>query len=82
MSYRNITVDGKHYRYTVGRTHVKVRGMEAARIEDVGHMEDICCECCGLPLRELQRPITGEPDEYKWCVVHPSDVAAYIRRAA
>jgi hypothetical protein len=27
MSYRNITVDGVDYKYTVGKSHVKVRGL-------------------------------------------------------
>lgn len=29
MSYRKIEVDGDTYEYTVGRTHVKVRGWAA-----------------------------------------------------
>ena len=28
MSYRNITVDGTHYQYVIGKTHFKVRGLE------------------------------------------------------
>ncbi|QJA43097.1 hypothetical protein [Phaeobacter phage MD18] len=82
MSYRNITVDGKDYKYVVGRTHVKVRGMEAVPKEDVGHMEDVCCECCGEPLRVLHAPITGDPNEFKQLRVSPADITAFIRRAA
>lgn len=36
MPYRKIEVDGITYHYTVGRTHVKVRGVGAATIEEVG----------------------------------------------
>lgn len=35
MSYRNITVDGVDHRYTVGRTHVKIRGMQAVPIKRI-----------------------------------------------
>ena len=36
MGYRNIEVDGKTYEYTVGRTHLKVRGFRAILNEQVG----------------------------------------------
>jgi hypothetical protein len=29
MSYRKIVVDGTNYKYTVGRTHVKIHGKAA-----------------------------------------------------
>lgn len=40
MSYRNIDVDGVQHKYTVGETHVKVKGMQAAPKEKVGHVID------------------------------------------
>ena len=36
MGYRNIEVDGRTYEYTVGRTHLKVRGFRAILKEEVG----------------------------------------------
>jgi len=38
MSYRKITVDGKDYQYTVGRTHVKVHGFDAVSKESIGQI--------------------------------------------
>lgn len=35
MSYRKITVDSKEYLYTVGKTHVKIHGMQAVPIEQI-----------------------------------------------
>lgn len=36
MSYRKIVVNGTTYKYTVGRTHVKVSGVGTAPKEDIG----------------------------------------------
>ena len=35
MRYRKITVDSKEYLYTVGKTHVKIHGMQAVPIEQI-----------------------------------------------
>lgn len=35
MAYRKIVVDNKEYEYTVGKTHVKIRGMQAVPIERI-----------------------------------------------
>lgn len=35
MSYRNITVNEKQYKYVVGRTHLKVHGYPAVRKENL-----------------------------------------------
>ena len=35
MSYRKITVDSKEYLYTVGKTYVKIHGMQAVPIEQI-----------------------------------------------
>jgi hypothetical protein len=36
MAYRTINVDGTEYEYTVGRTHLKVKGVGVAAIGEVG----------------------------------------------
>jgi hypothetical protein len=41
MGYRNITVDGVEHHYTIGRTHVKVQGMQAAPKESIGNVESM-----------------------------------------
>jgi len=38
MSYRNITVDGVDYKYTIGKTHVKVRGLGVWPKADLGEI--------------------------------------------
>jgi hypothetical protein len=40
MAYRKIDVNGKTYEYTIGRTHLKVKGMGAVLKEQVGHIVD------------------------------------------
>ena len=40
MSYRNITVDGVDYKYTVGQAYIKVRGLGAWLKEDIGEVID------------------------------------------
>jgi len=65
MAYRTITVDDKDYQYTVGRSHVKVRGFETALLEMVG---------------KIRKVYDGPFDEYYWAVsVRPTDIAAWIR---
>lgn len=62
MAYRKIEIDGTTYEYTIGKTHVKVKGLEAAPKEKVGEMEweDWRCECCGESYASLGRgPETG-----------------------
>ena len=36
MSYRNITVDGVEYQYTIGRSHVKIKGHSVVEKADIG----------------------------------------------
>lgn len=38
MSYRKITVNGIDYQYTVGETHVKIRGIGTWLKEDIGEI--------------------------------------------
>ena len=40
MSYRKITVDDKVYEYVVGKTHTKIKGLEAVRKIDIGYVID------------------------------------------
>lgn len=40
MSYRKITIDGTEHLYTIGRTHVKVRGRQAVLKEHVGERQE------------------------------------------
>jgi len=51
MSYRKIEVDGKTYEYTVGRTHLKVKGVGVIEREKIGYSRNIPCECCGEPTK-------------------------------
>ena len=46
MAYRNITVEGKDYQYVVGKTHVKVRGLEAVEKSGIGDEYVKDCGCC------------------------------------
>jgi len=78
MSYRKITVNGVEHQYTVGKTHVKVRGMQAVPKKDVGSLHDAVCECCGEPAYLMY----GDPREYHQVLrVLPSDVAHFIEHA-
>lgn len=36
MSYRKLKIDEQEYQYTVGKTHTKIRGLEAFKNEDIG----------------------------------------------
>lgn len=40
MSYRKITVDGTEYEYTVGRSHVKIKGVGSWYKHEVGYVID------------------------------------------
>lgn len=53
MSYRKIEVDGVEYQYTIGKTHVKVRGLGVWSKEDIGDSVAKQCECCGESLEHL-----------------------------
>jgi hypothetical protein len=69
MSYRNINVDGIAYKYVVGKTHVKIRGMNAVAKQKIGIYEDSLCDCCGMQLHEDDVALR----------VFPSHIASYIR---
>jgi hypothetical protein len=59
MTYRKIDVNGTTYEYTVGRTHIKVRGLGALPKHGNVTMIPLHCECCYEPLATLypNRPI-------------------------
>lgn len=40
MAYRKIDVDGSTYEYSIGRTHVKIRGFNAVLKEKIGEPVD------------------------------------------
>lgn len=66
MAYRKIEVDGKSYEYTIGRTHVKVKGVGVATLDEVGRQIDVENYC----------------DADSWTTntaVQPADVARFIR---
>lgn len=77
MSYRTVTVDGKDYQYVVGKTHVKIRGLQAVLKEEVGKERKApeYCECCGEPLSALYSDYVPP----KRLQIHPEDVVAYIK---
>lgn len=79
MSYRKITVDGVEHQYTVGKTHVKVHGMQAAPREQIGELFDNLCPCCGQPDYILY---DAKRENHQHVRVHPSHVAAFIKAHA
>jgi len=80
MSYRKITVDGKEYEYTVGRTHVKVKGVGVWLKEEVGEKLARICACgCGEPMDILYSEEKLSEYDYRY-TVHPSNVAEKISK--
>lgn len=66
MSYRKMTVDGTVYEYVIGRTHLKIRGRQAVRKEEVG-----------LNLgRRVNKSGKGYHD---WIVLTPKMIANFIQ---
>lgn len=53
--YRNITVNGKNYKYTVGKSHTKIVGVGVFLNSEIGELREIDeqCECCGESLSSL-----------------------------
>lgn len=74
MTYRKITVDNQVYEYTVGRTHLKIKGVGVFPKEEFGKKVELTCECCGEPLSSLY----SRPPVYRSAVT-PEDVARTIR---
>lgn len=79
MSYRKITVDGKEYEYTVGRSHVKIKGVGVWPKEEVGDNVAKNCECCGEPLDILYSEEKLTELDYP-VRVRPSNIAEKIQQ--
>jgi hypothetical protein len=79
MSYRKITVDGKEYEYTIGRTHVKVKGVWTK--EKVGEKFAKRCEFCGDPVDTIYSE--EHLSEHDFVVeVHPKHIAKKIKQVS
>lgn len=78
MSYRKITVDGKEYEYTIGHTHVKVKGVGVWPKEEVGVKVVQNCDCCWEPLDVLYPEYKLSEHDYD-IRVQPSHIAEKIR---
>lgn len=68
MGYRTIEVDGTTYEYTVGKTHVKVKGVGTDKKENVGKAR-----------HEEAAPMEAAPPVPVYSV-QPADVVAFIRK--
>jgi hypothetical protein len=77
--YRKITVNGTVYEYVVGKTHVKVKGLDIWPKEAVGKTVTVpqYCECCGEPMAGLY---SSHVDPTRLAVT-PRDVAQKIKAA-
>lgn len=64
MSYRNLTVDGRVYQYSIGKSFTHIRGVGAFRHQDIGD-----------PVRGMTDPHTGC---YKF-IVTPRCVANAVK---
>jgi hypothetical protein len=58
MSYRKINVNDESYSYSIGRSHVHIKGgllkkPVNVRKDTVGIKMEWKCECCGLTLSEI-----------------------------
>jgi hypothetical protein len=70
MSYRKISVNGKVYEYSIGRTHTKIKGLGAFKNEEVGQVQTYV----------MYNDITDEFETHKdGVIVRPSDVAYMIK---
>jgi hypothetical protein len=81
MSYRDITVGGTAYKYTIGRTHVKVHGMQATLLKNVGKHREYDPQ--GTPdgfgdTRPFSALFPSLPLPTRWSVT-PQDVADFIQ---
>lgn len=81
MSYRKITVDGKEYEYTIGRTHVKVKGVGVWPKEEVGEKTARICECCGEPVDTIYSEEKLSEHDYTYRI-HPRNITDKIRKVA
>lgn len=70
MAYRNLTVDGQKYKWTVGKTHLKVQGFDAVAISAVGTIKSGPCSCGGFSC-DVNASVCYS--------VGPAEVAKFIR---
>lgn len=77
MSYRNITVNDKQYKYAVGKVNTKIIGVglfENAKIGELLWIPEYC-ECCGESLSALY---SSHVNQQK-LTVSPRHIAAVIK---
>lgn len=72
MAYRKIEVNGVTYEYTIGRTHVKVRGVGTALKEDIGRSTVI------TGYDDNDDPVEHRIDPNRIAIL-PGDVARWIK---
>jgi hypothetical protein len=53
MPYRKITVNETIYKYLIGKTHVKIKGVGCWPKEEIGQKFARNCECCGEPVNTI-----------------------------
>ena len=84
MSYRKITVDRKEYKYTIGRTHVKVKGVGVWPKEKVGEQFLKSQETAHDFLQKYKDiPISNKLDsEYVDIRIQPSHIADKIKQVS
>ena len=70
MTYRTIAVDGREYKWTVGKTFVKIKGFQAIHKNDFPATGDSGLCSCGSKYCSID----DGP-----CGVGPADIANYIK---
>lgn len=77
MTYRTISVDGKEYKFTVGKQYTKIVSVGLFENAKIGTMKTIpqYCGCCGTPLSELY---SDHVDNIKLAVT-PANVSRVIK---
>lgn len=75
MTYRKIEVNGKVYEYTVGKTHVKIKGMQAITKDKIGNLieKPVCCGYYHACYSEYRYPKVMSV-----MLVKPADIKHYI----
>lgn len=70
MSYRKINVNGREYQYVIGRTHTKIKGIDAFKNEEIGQIQTY----------KMYNDITDEFETHEdGVIVRPYDVAYKIK---
>lgn len=91
MAYRNIEVDGKKYKYKVGKSYTYImvadegaeRRASVYRNEVIGEYYDLQCECCGISAREIgnweKERLDAEPNLGRELRVTPKHIRKTIQ---